>query len=154
MVKKFSQNFIVYHGCGSCYYDGTNRIVAKNRRCINPTYNPFWKKTNDVRNKFETRAQLKLKSIVTESYIKTYLKFINEFNKKGYFSSENESTDDESTDDEWINEKSLNDSKTDAKLKTEQSNTGEDLLIDENINTNNIRQTETVSDVQNPNTEN
>ena len=154
MVKKFSQNFIVYHGCGSCYYDGTNRIVAKNRRCINPTYKPFWKKTNDVCNKVETRAQLKLKSIVTESYIKTYLKFINEFNKKGYFSSENESTDDESTDDEWINEKSLNDSKTDAKLKTEQSNTGEDLLSDENINKNDIRQTETVSDVQNPNTEN
>lgn len=148
MVKKFSQNFIVYHGCGSCYYDGTNRIVAKNRRCINPTYNPFWKKTNDVRNKVETRAQLKLKSIVTESYIKTYLKFINEFNKKGYFSSENESTGDES------GEKSLNDSKTDAKLKTEQSNTGEDLLSDENINKNDIRQTETVSDVQNPNTEN
>ena len=82
MVKKVSQNFIVYHGCGSCYYDGTNRIVAKNRRCINPTYNPFWKKTNDVRNKVETRAKLKLKSIVTDSYIKTYLKFINEFNKK------------------------------------------------------------------------
>ena len=66
-MKKFSQNFIVYHGCGSCYYDGTNRIVAKNRRCINPTYNPFWKKTNDVRNEVETRAQLKLKSIVTQS---------------------------------------------------------------------------------------
>ena len=62
MAKKISQNFIVYHGCGSWYHDGTNRIVSKNRTCINPTYNPFWEKTNDVRNKVEARAQFKLKS--------------------------------------------------------------------------------------------
>ena len=44
MAKKFSQNFIVYHGCGLWYHDGTNRIVAKKRACINPTYNHFGKK--------------------------------------------------------------------------------------------------------------
>ena len=96
MVKKFSQNLIVYHGCGSWYHGGTNRIVPKIRRCIKPTYNPFWKRPNNVGNKVETRAQLNfLKSIVTSIYVMKYYKFVKVFgNKKGYFSSENESTDD------------------------------------------------------------
>ena len=38
MVKKFSQNFVVYHGCGNCYHDGTNKILNKYRKCIFPTY--------------------------------------------------------------------------------------------------------------------
>ena len=92
---------------------------------------------------------------MTNSCVIKCYKFIKAFdNNKGHFSSENESTDDESTNDKWINEKSLNDSKTDSKPKTEQSNTGEDLVIDENINTNDSRQSETVSDLQNPNTVN
>ena len=69
MVKSFSQKFVVYHGCGAYYHDGTNKIVSKNRRCIRPTYEPFWKKPNDVHNNVEARAQLKLKSIVKTDYI-------------------------------------------------------------------------------------
>ena len=64
MVKNFSQKFVVYHGCGAWYQDGTNKIVSKNRKCIRPTYEPLWKKPNNVRNKVETRAQLKLKLVV------------------------------------------------------------------------------------------
>ena len=64
MVKNFSQKSVVYHGCEAWYHDGTNKIVSKNRKCIRPTYKPFWKKPNDVCNKVETRAQLKLKSII------------------------------------------------------------------------------------------
>ena len=56
MINIFSQNFVVYLGGGALYRDGTNEIVSKNRKCIRPTYEPFWKKSNDVRNKVETRA--------------------------------------------------------------------------------------------------
>ena len=99
MVKNFSQKLVVYHGCGAWYHDGTNKIVSKNRKYICPTYDPFCKKSNDVRNKVETIAQLKLKSIVKNDYIRRYMRFINGFDKnKAYFSSDY-STDDESTDD-------------------------------------------------------
>ena len=56
MVKNFSQKYVVYYRGGAWYRDGTNEIVSKNRKCIRPTYEPFWKKSNDVRNKVETRA--------------------------------------------------------------------------------------------------
>ena len=97
MVKNFSQKFVVYHGCGAWYHDGTNKIVSKNRKCIRPTYEPFRKKSNNVRNKVETRAQLKLKSVVKNEYIRRYFAFINAFDRnKGYFSSDYDSTDYES----------------------------------------------------------
>ena len=97
MFKTFSQKVVVYHGCGTWYHDGTNKIVSKNRKCICPTYEPFWKKPNDVRNKVETRAQLKLKSVVKIECVRRYFAFINAFDKnKGYFSSDYNSTDYES----------------------------------------------------------
>ena len=61
-----------YHGCGASCYDETNKIVSKNRKCISSTYKPFWKNANDVRNKVQTRAQLKLKSIITQEYMRRY----------------------------------------------------------------------------------
>ena len=70
MVKEFSQNFVMYHGCDAWYYDETNKILNKNRRCFHQTYKPFRKNPNDVRNKVETRVQLKLKSIVRNDYIR------------------------------------------------------------------------------------
>ena len=97
MVKIFSQKFVLYHGCGAWHHDGTNRILYKNKKCIRPTSEPFWKKTNDVRNRVETRAQLKLKSIVTNDYIRRYFRFIDMFDKnKGYFSADYDSADNES----------------------------------------------------------
>ena len=47
--------------------------------------------------KVETRAQLKLKSVVKNEYIRRYFAFINAFDRnKGYFSSDYDSTDYES----------------------------------------------------------
>ena len=43
---------------------GTNKILNKNKRWICPTFKPFSKKANDVRNKVETRTEVKLKSTV------------------------------------------------------------------------------------------
>ena len=143
MFKEFIQNFVIYHGCGAWYYDGTNKILNKNRRCILPNYKPFWEKPNDVRNKVETRTQLKLKSIVTNDYIRRYFKSINAFDKnKGCFS-----TDDESTDDESIKANSY-------KPNTEQFNTGEKLVIEENTVPDDTVQSETISNTQNPDNKN
>ena len=135
MIKNFSQKFVVYHGGRAWYHDGTNKIVNKNQKCIHPTYEPFWKKPNSVCNKVETRAQLKLKSVVKNEYVRRYFRFINAFDKKntGYFSSGYDSTDDESIDNESIIPDNK-ESKTENMnvLTITQSNTGETLIIDEN----------------------
>ena len=75
-MGRFSQTFVAYHGCGNCYQDGTNKIVPKNRRCIQQTYNPFWKKPGDVRNKVETRAQLKIKTKASRNFQRRYFKWL------------------------------------------------------------------------------
>ena len=143
MIKDFSQNFVMYHACGAWYHDGTNKILNKNKRCIRPTFKPFSKKTNDVRNQVETRTEVKLKSIVKKDYIKRYLNFIDAFDQnKEYFSSEYESTDDESTGDESIKADSY-------KQNTEQFNTGQKLVIDENTAPNDTIQSETISNTRN-----
>ena len=156
MGENFSQNFVVYHGCGAWYHNVTNKIVSKNRKCILPTYEPFWKNPNDVRNKVETRAQLKLKSVVNNEYVRRYFRFINTFDKnKEYFSSDYDSTDDESTDDESIIPDNK-ESKTENMnvLTITQSNTGETLVIDENSASNNNNQSHSISNTQNPDNKN
>ena len=156
MVKTFSQKCVVYHGCGAWYHDATNKIVSKNRKYIRPTYEPFWKKPNNVRNKVETRAQLKLKSVVKNKYVRRYFKFINAFDKnKGCFGSDYGSTDDESMDDESIIPDNK-ESKTENMnvLTITQSNTGETLVIDENSASNNNNQSHSISNTQNPDNKN
>ena len=151
MVKIFSQKSVVYHDCGAWYHDGTNKIVSKTRKCIRPTYEPFWKKPNDVHNKVETRAQLKLKSFVKNEYSRRYFRFINAFDKnKGYFSSDYDSTDDESIilDNKESKTKNMN------VLTITQSNTGETLIIDENSTSNNNNQSDSISNTQNPDNKN
>ena len=64
------QTFVVYHGCGKYYFDGTKEIVFKNRRFIKPTYYPFWKKPIGVRNRVETRVKISLKPKTTREYVK------------------------------------------------------------------------------------
>ena len=156
MVKNFSQEFVVYHGCGAWYHDGTNKIESKNRNCVHPPYEPFWKKPNDVRNKVETKAQLKLKSVEKNEYLRRYFRLINAFDKnKGYFSSDYDSTDDESMDDESIIPDNK-ESKTENMnvLTITQSNTGETLVIDENSASNNNNQSDSISNTQNPDNKN
>ena len=94
-MVNFSQRFVVYHGCGNSYQDGTRNIVLKNRKCIAPTYYPFWKKPIDVRNKVETGAQLKVKTKATRNYQKRHMRFVDVFSKDS-FSSDGFSSDEES----------------------------------------------------------
>ena len=156
-MVNISQTFVVYHGCGKNYIDGTREIVPKNRKCIRPTYYPFWKKPIDVRNRVETRAQISLKPKATRDYVKRYMHYLNVFSKEYFSSDDNLTSDDESI--------TRNSSGTEENLSSEDEtiisntlNTGEDLIIDENTETtielNNTTQTSSISDTQNPDNKN
>ena len=152
-----SQTFVVYHGCGNGYLDGTRKIVPKNRKCIRPTYYPFWKKPIDVRNRVETRAQISLKPKATRDYVKRYMHYLNVFSKEYFSSDDNLTSDDESiTGNASDTEQNL--SSEDETIISNTLNTGEDLIIDENTETtielNNTTQTSSISDTQNPDNKN
>ena len=57
---KFSQTFVTYHGCGTCYIDGTNVLEGTTTKCFFPIHNPFWKEPCDTSNRiaYSTRNQL------------------------------------------------------------------------------------------------
>ena len=142
-MVNFSQRFVVYHGCGNSYQDETRKIVPKNRKCRAPTHYPFWKRPIDVRNKVETRAQLKVKTKATRNYQKRYMQFVDVFSKDSF-----------SSDDSSSYEKSLanNASNTGQNLSSydETENIGENLVIDEDTDTT---QTNLISDTLNPDNE-
>ena len=52
-MEKLLETFVNYHGCGSFYMDGTRKIVPKNRKCIQLTFEAFWKNTIDVTTKLK-----------------------------------------------------------------------------------------------------
>ena len=52
------------------------KMFQKNRRCIMQTYNPFWEKTMDVRNRVETRAQLRIKTKASRKFQGRYQKWV------------------------------------------------------------------------------
>ena len=56
---KHIENNKVFHGCANKNKDGTNKIIEKNKGCINPTSCPFWKRPCDVFNRIRTRSQEK-----------------------------------------------------------------------------------------------
>ena len=153
----FSQTFVVYHGCGNCYLDGTRKVLPKNRKCVRPTHYPFWKKPIDVRNRVETRAQISLKPKATRDYVKRYMHYLNVFSKEYFSSDDNLTSDDESiTGNASDTEQNL--SSEDETIISNTLNTGEDLIIDENTETtiepNNTTQTSSKSDTQNPDNKN
>ena len=145
-MVNFSQTFVVYHGCGNGYLDGTRKIVPKYRKCIAPTYYPFWKKPIDVCNREETRVQLKSKIKVTRNHINRYMRYVHVFSRSS-FTSDDFSDDSLTSDDRSL---ANNASNTDQNMysddETEKS-TGENLIIDENTDTT---QTNLISDTQNP----
>ena len=146
----FSQAFVVYHGCGNGYLHGIRKILSKNRNCLRPTHYSFWKKPVDVRNRVETRAQLKLKAKVRRDYINRYMRYVD------VFSSRNFSSDDYSDDSLTSDKQSLknNASNTEQNLYSDnetEKTTGENLIIDENIDNT---KTNSISDTQNPDNEN
>ena len=79
-MGRFSQTFAAYHGCGNSYQDDTNKIVPKNRKCIQQTYNLFWKKPGDICNKVETRAQRKIKTKASRNFQRRYFKWLKMLN--------------------------------------------------------------------------
>ena len=130
-MVNISQTFVVYHGCGNGYLDGTRKIVPKNRKCIRPTYYPFWKKPIDVHNRVETRAQISLKPKATRDYVKRYMHYLNVFSKEYFSSDDNLTSDDESiTGNASDTEQNL--SSEDETIISNTFNTREDLIIDEN----------------------
>ena len=154
-MVNISQTFVVYHGCGNGYLDGTIKILPKNRKCVRPFHYPFWKKPIDVRNRVETRAQISLKPKATRDYVKRYMHYLNVFSKD--YSDDNLTSDDESvTGNASDTEQNL--SSEDETIISNTLNTGEDLIIDENTETtielNNTTQTSSIFDTQNPDNKN
>ena len=138
----FSQEFVVCDGCGNGYLDRTRKIVPKNRKCLMSTYYPFWKKPIDVRNRVETRAQLNLKTKVTRKQFHRYMRYFDVFSRDSFSSSYYSDSDGDSL--------SNNASDTEQNLYSDNETkklTGENLIIDEKVNTT---QTNLISEIQNP----
>ena len=165
-MKNITQTFITYHGCGYCYIDETNKIVPKGRRCINLTHNLFWKNRVDVRNKVQTRAQIKSKVKADRNFVRRYQKYLRVFLKsKDYFSSDHFSSNYSSTsEDESDNESTTcNASVTEHDVSDTELNTGKNLIIDENIKNEHehehplscsCTETQTLNNTQNPDNKN
>ena len=90
------QTFVTYHGCDNCYLDGTRKIVPKNRKCIRPTHYLFLKMPIDVRDRIETRTQIKLNPKVKKNYMKRYLHYLTVSSKEYFSSDENLTSNDKS----------------------------------------------------------
>ena len=137
-MGRFSQTFVACHGCGNCYQDGTNKIVPKNRRCIQQTYNPFWKKPGDVRNKVETRAQLKIKTKASRNFQRRYFKWLKMLDSEEWDRDIWESGTDSDTDLEiWESDSDTDISLANNAQKTEQKLSDEETkgkLVDTKIN--------------------
>ena len=135
---KFSQSFILYHGCGRCYLDGTNELIANKEGCIMPTNNPFWKRPEDSFNRISksTRSELKKKTYANLNYCKKYFTYVKLIDSKNYeflstyesdYSSEEDSASDYSDIESKLPDKLPDDNKVNVITTT-----GEDLIIDEN----------------------
>ena len=140
-MANFLQRFVVYHGCGNSYQDGTRKII------LAPTYYLFWKKPIDVRKKVEARTQLKVKTKATRNYQKRYMQFVDVFSKNS-FSSDDFFSDKESLANNASNTEQ-NFSSGDEMYWTIK-HTGEKLVIDENTDTT---QTNLISDTENSDNE-
>ena len=46
----------VYHSCAYVNLDRTQKLIAKNEKCLIPANKCFWKDTCDTRAKMKTRA--------------------------------------------------------------------------------------------------
>ena len=136
---KFSQSFILYHGCGRCYLDATNKLIAHKKGCTMPTNNLFWKRPGDSFNRIlkSTRSKFKKKTYANLKYCKKYFSYVKLIDSKNYeFLSTYES--DYSSDEDSLSDYSDIKSKLPDKLPDNYKanvisvyNTGEDLIIDE-----------------------
>ena len=125
-MAKFSQIFVVYHGCGNGYVDGTNKIVRKGRKCFAATYNPFWERPIDVYNKVETRAQLKIKTKAGR-----YRRFVSTCSKDSFTSSDIYSDPYSNSDRNSDNESLANNASETVKKLFSDDETNHKLIINE-----------------------
>ena len=70
-----SQNDL-YHGCWTVFEDGTRCLIKSSwgEKCICPTNDPFWKRTQDVVSRVETMTEEMDKKLASKRYIKNYFK--------------------------------------------------------------------------------
>ena len=54
----------LYHGCSTVYKDGTRMLTGKGQDCVLSANYPFWKLSEDVESKIETRSMLKRKNLL------------------------------------------------------------------------------------------
>ena len=140
-----SLSITLYHGCGRCYLDGTNELIADNEGCTMPTNNPFWKKPEDSYNRISksTRSKLKKKTYATSTYCKKYFSYLKSINSKDYkFWSTYESDYSSDEDSPSDVESNLSDKLPDNNKVNVISiyNTGEDLVIVEDTVQDPIKQ--------------
>ena len=106
------------------------------------TYFPFQKKPIDVRDRVETKAQLNLKTEATRKQCHRYMRYIDVFSRDSFSSSNYSDSDGDLL--------SNNASDTEQNLYSDNETkklTGENLIIDEKVNTT---QTNLISETQNP----
>ena len=135
----------LYHGCGRCYLDGTNELIADNEGCKMTTNNPFWKRPEDSYNRISksTRSKLKKKTYANSSYREKYFSYLKIINSKDYqFWSTYESDYDSDEDSPSDVESNLSDKLPDNNKVNVISvyNTGKDLIIVEDTVQDPIKQ--------------
>ena len=69
---KHIENNKVFHGCCNKSKDGTNKIIEKDKGCINPTSYPFWKRPWDVPHGIRTRSKEKIQKKAKLNYLNKY----------------------------------------------------------------------------------
>ena len=135
----------LYHGCGRCYLDGTNELIADNEGCTILTNNPFGKKPEDSYNKISksTRSKFKKKTYATLIYCKKFFSYLKSINSKDYkywstYESDYSSDEDSPSD----VESNLSDKLPDNNKVNVISvyNTGKDLIIVEDTVQDPIKQ--------------
>ena len=70
----------IYHGCFTKNQDGTNCLIEKNKGCLIPTNNPFWKYPKDISVGVKTRSQEKNRKLVKIRDCDRYFRQVNRGN--------------------------------------------------------------------------
>ena len=78
----------IYHGCFTKNRDGSNRLIEKNKGCLFPTNNPFWKYSQDIPNGVRTQSQEKNQNLVEKGEYNRYFRQKNQYNIRRWLEAE------------------------------------------------------------------
>ena len=70
----------ICHGCFTKDRDGSNRLIEKNKGCLFPTNNPFWKYSQDIPNGVRTQSHEKNQNLVEKGEYNRYFRQKNQCN--------------------------------------------------------------------------